>query len=45
MAQNVVEAEELINEMGAEGWELVAVVPPADLAGEAVLYLKRERRS
>ncbi|MEE9298269.1 MAG: DUF4177 domain-containing protein [Acidimicrobiia bacterium] len=38
-------AEEKINELGAEGWELVSVVPPADLAGEAVLYLKREKRS
>ncbi len=38
-------AEEKINELGAEGWELDAVVPPADLAGEAVLYLKREKRS
>ncbi len=38
-------AEKKINELGAEGWELVAVVPPADLAGEAVLYLKREKRS
>lgn len=39
------QAEQVINEIGAQGWELVAVVPPHDPSGQAVLYLKREKRS
>ena len=38
-------AVQMINGMGDEGWELVAVVPPLDPAGQNALYLKRELRA
>ena len=38
-------AVQMINGMGDEGWELVAVVPAHDPAGQTALYLKRELRA
>ncbi len=34
-----------LNAQGAEGWELISVVPPHDPSGQTVLYLKRPHRS
>ena len=39
------DAETALNVLGAEGWELVSVVPPHGGAGQTVLYMKREQRS
>ncbi len=39
------QAVQVINEMGAQGWELVAVVPPHDPSGQTALYLKRPLHS
>ena len=39
------DAELALNALGAEGWELVSVVPPHGGAGQTVLYMKREKRS
>lgn len=39
------DAETALNALGAEGWELVSVVPPHGGAGQTVLYMKREKRS
>ena len=38
-------AVQMINGMGDEAWELVAVVPAHDPAGQTVFYLKRELRA
>lgn len=38
------ESVERLNAAGAEGWELVSVVPPLSSSGQMVLYLKRQRR-
>ena len=38
---NSKDAEARLNAMGAEGWELVSVVPPHDPSGQTVLYMKR----
>ena len=40
---NAKDAESRLNAMGAEGWELVSVVPPHDPSGQTVLYMKRPR--
>lgn len=32
-----------LNAVGAEGWELVSVIPPHDPSGQTVLFLKRPR--
>lgn len=40
---NSTDAERRLNALGAEGWELVSVVPPHDPSGQTVLYLKRPR--
>ena len=37
------DAQTRLNLLGAEGWELVSVVPPHDGGGQTVLYLKRRR--
>lgn len=42
---NSSDAERELNRLGLEGWELVAVVPPHDPSGQAVLYFKRARRA
>ena len=39
------DAQTRLNLLGAEGWELVSVVPPHDGGGQTVLYLKRRRRA
>lgn len=38
---NSTDAQQRLNELGVEGWELVSVVPPHDPSGQTVLYLKR----
>ncbi|HSM02480.1 MAG TPA: hypothetical protein VK960_08615 [Acidimicrobiia bacterium] len=38
---NSADAQRRLNGFGADGWELVSVVPPHDPSGQTVLYLKR----
>jgi len=40
---NSTDAQQRLNALGVEGWELVSVVPPHDPSGQTVLYLKRPR--